>query len=201
MNSSTSLQSYQLPGTPLAQQNDYSSGGMCLYSAIGNAVVEALSPDQVRRLFGRQNPRNLQKTVHGWWKETLEDNEIKCCLEMHKGLWQDKKHGISTLQDYKNKPDKWGATLDIHLLARYLFCHGIRNKMVVHTKNTRCYDVHHPFQPSSVHSSTAELMPVTSLDHDESSGEIAWNDCIIIINTGNVHWSRAVSLQTLDNQN
>jgi len=201
MNVSTraSLQRYRLPGTNLVQENDYSSSGKCFHSAFGNALVEALNEEEKHRLFGHRPPRNLQNMVQGWLQETLEDRSIQECLEKYPGLWQDKERGIVTFQDYKTKHLKgvkssWGGTLDIHLLAYFVNGKGIKNNIVVHSKNTCRYTVHRPFRPSTAKSSISNLMPVTHMEPHPISGELALPgpDCIILINTGNVHWSRAV---------
>jgi len=202
------LRLYKLPGTKFYQQNDKSDGGQCLFSAVGNAVLyqreerllqvsEAGAVDTV--LPGRM-PRNLQIMVRRWIAMLLATTSIRRVLIQNRGLWQDKRSGIDAVEDYlkihinSDSPrQSWGTTLDIHLIALFLLQKGIENRIVVHTKNTNEYVVHHALDISSENREANSVIKQTRLE----PSHVLRHD-LVLINTGNGHWSRAEFHETAE---
>jgi len=199
---------YKLPGTKFYQQNDESGGGHCLFTAVGNAVfnqrdagrLQVTGSSAAEKVLRDRLPRNLQEKVREWIIEILDCGSVKTILEQNRGLWQNKQWGIDVVEDYvrihinSNSPrQSWGTTLDIHLIALFLLQKGIKNRIVVHTKNTNEYVVHHALDISS---ENREANPVIKQTRLEPSNVLQHD--LILINTGNGHWSRAEFHETAE---
>lgn len=185
------MEPYQLPGANLFQVNDSSSDGLCLFSAVGNVLLHVLSHTDILILFGRARPRNLQDQVACWIIDTLNEENVQVSLNANPGFWQSEKHGICTINDYQQKKIKgtriaWGSTFDIHIIAYYLAKKGLHHRIVVHTKNTNMFSVHHPLVPTNAAAPSAVLLPVTNITASQLT-----DDDIVLINNANMHWTRA----------
>ena len=193
---------YKLPGTNFVQTNDKSDNGNCLFTAIGNALLSRRDDDLMGSQLAisgiiteRKNPRNLQMYMRQCLAVVIDEVGVKEVLEANPGLWTNSDLGIKTLKNYKDlhilansDRHRFGTTLDIHLLALCLAGKGIRNRVIVHTKGTDSYMLHHPLGlDMNLEYPTLRQTKVDPTD-------ILASD-IVLVNTGNTHWSRAEEIE------
>lgn len=178
------------------QVNAPSHGGNCLFTALGNAFHSTVDEGNLLgatftnedSFATRRRPRNLQAWVRAKIVKVLEERDVEHAMMNGRGYWMTET--IKTIDDYKefhlgpagSERDRWGTTSDVHLFALGLSrFHNIENRIVVCTKTTNEYKIHHPL---TINKSNVIVLGQTTLD----PSEVLTTD-IVVVNTGNHHWT------------
>jgi hypothetical protein len=122
--------------------------------------------------------------------EAVETPGVQQAMMRLPGMWV-RDGGWTTAQEYithhLHNPtvrQAFGTTFDIHLLAMSLESKNVNTRLIVHTKGTNNYTWHRPFNPEG--QGVPTMCPMGRL-----TGEDLISTDIVLVNTGNIHWSRA----------
>jgi hypothetical protein len=103
---------------------------------------------------------------------------------VQKGCWKTPQEYIENHLQNAPTDRPFGATIDIHLFALYLENKNVDTRLVIHTKGTDDYMWHCPYNPEG-----PTVRDVCAMER-LAGGNLLSTD-IELVNTGNIHWSRA----------